>query len=303
LANLASVNGRVVPLSRAMVPVLDRGYLFADGVYEVLRTYGGRIFEPEAHLDRLDQSLRGARIPWPLPRAALLRHLHALLRRSRFAEARIYVQVTRGVAPRQHGFPRGVRPAWVAWVEALPPPDPRPYRRGVRLRTMPDPRWARCDLKSIALLPNVLAKQAAVDAGADDAVFLGPGGVVREASSATLFVIQGRRLRTHPLGHEILPGVSRGVVIEVARAAGFRVLEGRFRRATLYAADEVFLASTIRELLPVVRVDGHRIGAGRPGPRTAELHAAFTARARAAAPRPRRRHHTRPARRRREEAR
>lgn len=300
MPDLASVNGRVVPLARARVPVLDRGYLFADGVYEVLRTYGGRIFESDAHFDRLDHSLRGARIPWPLPRAALLRHLHALLRRSRLTEARIYVQVTRGVAPRQQGFPRGVRPAWVAWVEALPPPDPRPYRRGVRLRTMPDPRWARCDLKSVALLPNVLAKQEAVDAGADDAVFLGPGGIVREASSATLFVVQGRRLRTHPLGREILPGVSRGVVIEVARAAGFRVLERPFRRATLYAADEVFLASTMRELLPVVQVDGRRIGAGRPGPRTAELHAAFVARALAAAPR--RRTHTRRLRRRREEA-
>lgn len=292
MPNLASVNGRVVPLRRAMVPVLDRGFLFADGVYEVLRTYGGRIFEPDAHLERLGHSLRGARIPWPLPRAALLRHLRALLRRSTLADARIYVQVTRGVAPRQHGFPRGVRPTCVAWVEAIPAPDPARRRRGVRVITVADPRWARCDLKSIALLPNVLARQTAIDAGADDAVFVGRDGMVREASTATVFLIRGRTLRTHPLGPEILSGVSRGIVIEVARAAGFRVVERPFRRAALYTADEVFLASTMREVLPVVRVDGRRIGSGRPGSGAVLLQAAFLARTavRAAPARPARRH-------------
>lgn len=282
MPNLASVNGRVVRLGRARVPVLDRGFLLADGVYEVLRTYSGRIFETEAHLNRLGDSLRGARIPWPVPRDILLRHLYRLHARSGWREVRIYVQVTRGVAPRQHGFPSGVRPTWVAWVEKLPPDDAARRRRGVTVITVTDSRWARCDLKSIALLPNVLAKQAAIDAGAHDAVFVGRGGMVREATSATVFLVKGRTLRTHPLGPEILPGVSRSVVIEVARAAGLRVVEKPFRRARLYAADEVFLASTMQEVLPVVRIDGRRIGRGRPGPVAAALQARFRARATAA---------------------
>ena len=289
MPNLASVNGRVVPLARAKVAVLDRGFLLADGVYEVMRTYAGQIFAAEAHLNRLGDSLRGARIPWPVPRPVLLRHLRRLHARSGWREVRIYVQVTRGVAPRQHGFPPGVRPTWVAWVEKSPPEDAMRRRRGVAVITVADPRWARCDLKSIALLPNVLAKQAAIDAGAHDALFVGRDGLVREASSASVFVVQGRTLRTHPLGPEILPGVSRSVVIEVARAARLRVVEKPFRRAALYAADEVFLASTMQEVLPVVRVDGRRIGKGRPGPVAAGLQVRFRARAMALPdPRPRR---------------
>jgi len=261
------------------VSVLDRGFLFADGVYEVLRTYDGVPFQLEAHLRRLRQSLRGLRLPLPLPLPRLQALILDLLRRSGYADARVYLQVTRGAAPRrQHAFPRGIRPTLVVFVERVVEDGPR--RRGLAVVTMPDPRWRYCHLKTLALLPNVLARQAAVRAGADEAVLLGPGGVVREGSTSNVFMVRGRVLRTHPLGAEILPGVSRQVTLAVARAEGLDVREEPFRLAALLRADEVLLSSTALEVAPVVRVDGKRIGGGKPGPVAAALQTRFRARTR-----------------------
>ncbi len=285
MADVAYVNGWVGPLEQARVAVQDRGFLLGDGVYEVMRTYGGRIFEFDAHLDRLDQSLRRVRIRRPMARRALRDVVLELHRRSGYRDVRIYVQVTRGVAPRQHGFPRRARPTLVVWAEKIPAVKAAFAVRGVRVVTVADFRWGRCDIKAVGLLANVLAKQHALEAGAHDAVFVGADGAVREASTANVFIVRGKTLQTHPLGREILPGVSRGVVLEIARAAGIRVRETRFRFGTLRTADEVFLSSTMQQVLPVVRVDGHRIGTGRPGPVVMQLQALFAARAaRTAAP-------------------
>lgn len=279
MPDVAYVNGRVGPLAAARVSVLDRGFLFADGVYEVLRTYDGVPFQLEAHLRRLRQSLRGLRLPLPLPLPRLQALILDLLRRSGYADARVYLQVTRGAAPRrQHAFPRGIRPTLVVFVERVVEDGPR--RRGLAVVTMPDPRWRYCHLKTLALLPNVLARQAAVRAGADEAVLLGPGGVVREGSTSNVFMVRGRVLRTHPLGAEILPGVSRQVTLAVARAEGLDVREEPFRLAALLRADEVLLSSTALEVAPVVRVDGKRIGGGKPGPVAAALQTRFRARTR-----------------------
>ncbi len=281
MPDVAYVNGWVGPLAAARVSVLDRGFLFADGVYEVLRTYDGRPFELEAHLRRLRHSLRGLRLPLPLPMPRLQALILDLLRRSGYADARVYLQVTRGAGPRrQHVFPRGVRPTLVVFVERVVEDARAPHRRGLAVVTMPDPRWRYCHLKTLVLLPNVLARQAAARAGADEAVLLGPGGVVREGSTSNVFIVRGRVLRTHPLGSEILPGVSRHVTLDVARAEGLDVREEPFRLATLLRADEVLLASTALEVAPVVRVDGQRIGPGRPGPVAAALQTRFRARTR-----------------------
>jgi len=280
---LAYVNGRVGPLKSAVVPLLDRGFLLADGAYEVLRTYGGRPFELQAHLSRLETSLRGLRLPAPMTQERLARLIKRLLDESGYREARIYVQVTRGVARRQHAFPKRVRPTLVIYVERMPRPPAAPGQRGVAVITVPDPRWRACDLKTIALLPNVLAKQQAVEAGAHEAIFVAADGTVREGASANVFIVRGRTLRTHPVGPEILAGVSRQLVLDLGREAGLDVREGRFRRAALYAADEVFLSSTLQEILPVVRVDGRRIGDGRPGPMTRDLWRRFRARTQSAA--------------------
>lgn len=282
MPDVAYVNGKIGPLRSATVAVLDRGFLLADGVYEVLRTYAGRPFELQAHLSRLAASRRGLELGMPVSQRALARLVGALLRRSRHREARIYIQVTRGVAPRQHAFPRRARPTLVVYVEKLHAPPAGQRRRGISAITLPDPRWRRCNLKTIALLPNVLAKQQALERGAQEALFVAPDGTVREAATANVFLVRGRTLRTHPLGPEILPGVSRHVVLELARDLGLRVREAGFRRAALYAADELFLSSTVQEVMPIVRVDGRRIGSGRPGPVAAALWRGFRARALAA---------------------
>ena len=280
MSDVAYVNGWIGSLRDARVSILDRGFLFADGVYEVIRTYDGRPFALGAHLDRLEQSLRGLELRAPLPRRRLERLVHALVERSGYRDARIYVQVTRGVGRRQHAFPAAVRPTLVLYVERLA--DRRRARRGLAVVTVPDERWKRCHLKTVALLPNVLARERAHRAGADEAILLGPGGVVREGTSSNVFVVQRGVLRTHPLGPEILPGVSRQVVLDLARQAGLRVREARFRRAALFAADEVLLSSTALEIAPVVRVDGRRIGTGAPGPVASALHERFRTGVRAA---------------------
>jgi D-alanine transaminase len=276
---VAYVNGRICKLQAASVPVLDRGFLFADGVYEVMRTYGGRVFEPRAHVDRLRASLAGLRIRMPIPATRLLEIVHDLMFRSRYPEARIYIQVTRGVAPRQHAFPGRIPPTLVVWVERLTPFSAAARARGATAITVEDPRWARCDLKSVALLANVLAKQEAVDAGVDESILVGADGMVREASTANVFAVRDGVLFTHPLGHEILPGVSRQVVLDLAPSVGLRVRERRFDRRALYDADEVLLSNTTQEVLGVVRIDRRRIGTGRPGPAAAALWTAFQERA------------------------
>lgn len=292
MPDVAYVNDRICPLQAAVVPVLDRGFLFGDGVYEVMRTYEGRVFEARAHLARLRASLRGLRLRLPVTSVRLLEIVHELLRRARYPESRIYIQVTRGMAPRQHAFPRRTAATLVVWVEQLLPLDARARARGATAITLPDPRWARCDLKTVALLANVLAKQSAVDAGVDEAILIGADGMVREASTANVFIVRDGTLLTHPLGPEILAGVSRQVALELAPQVGLRVREQRFDRRALYRADEVLLSSTTQEVLGVVRIDGRRIGRGHPGDAATALWSAFQRRAhapRASVPRPRRR--------------
>ena len=198
-----------------------------------------------------------------MSRRRLERQIRSLVDQSSYRNARVYVQVTRGVARRQHIFPDRAKPSLIIYVEKTP----RAGRaRPLRTITLEDQRWKRCSLKALVLLPNILARQAAHQAGADEAILLGPRRVVREGSSSNVFAVHGRTLRTHPLGPEILPGVSRQVVLTLARAEGLRVVERAFRVSTLMTADEVLLSSTMLEIAPVVAVDGRRVGDGRPGP-------------------------------------
>jgi len=218
------------------------------------------------------------RIRAPLPTPRLRRVIDGLLRASGYKEARIYVQVTRGVAARQHAFPRRTKPTLVVYVEKAPARRQPGPGAGVAAITVNDPRARRCDIKAIALLPNVLAKQAAIEAGVREAIFIGPHGTVREGSTANVFAVWDGVIWTHPLGPEILPGVSRAVVLDLARSAGVRVREMHFTRSRLYTADEVFLSSTMQEVAPIVRIDGRKIGNGRPGPVATLLWHRFHAR-------------------------
>jgi D-alanine transaminase len=272
---IAYVNGEFLPLERATVRVEDRGFQFADGVYEVVRTYGGKPFAADAHLARLFRSLAAIEIKISLTVEQLSSIIEEGLQRSGFAEAIIYLQITRGCAPRHRGMPKDAKPTIVMTVRELPAHAPKLPATGIAVITLPEFRWARCDIKSIALLPSVLAYQTARKAGANDAIFVQEDDTVNEATAGNVFLISGGRLRTPPKSTHILAGVTRDKLLEAARAAGIETVEERIAKAELYTAEEIFLTSTTHEVAPVVTVDGKQIGTGKPGPVSARIYEQF----------------------------
>jgi D-alanine transaminase len=275
------LNGEYVGREQAVVPVDDRGFLFGDGVYEVVRVARGQLFESERHWRRLARSLDGVQIRRPpgLDAPALDEIAARLLDENGLADgnALVYLQVTRGAAVRTHHFPpEGTRPTVFASVGPFTPPD-AVRARGAAAITYPDIRWARCDLKTVNLLPNALAKQRAVDAGADEAVFV-RDGVVTEGASTNVFAVFGGEVRTYPASNYILPGVTRDVVLELAGELRIPVRLAPILLDELPAADEIFLTSTTNDVMPVARVDGRPVGSGRPGPVAQRLFAALVER-------------------------
>lgn len=269
------LNGSYLPSDRAQLSALDRGFVFGDGVYEVWRVVNGRLFEAERHRERLERGLRELRIGPPDGADAdgLRTIAERLLRENNLLEghATFYVEVTRGVAPRTHQFPpSGTRPTIFAYTAGLKPID-QDRRNGARAITRPDVRWLRCDIKTVQLLPNVLAKQAAVEAGAFEAIFI-RDGVATEGTHSNLFAVLDGELRTHPTNNLILPGITRDVVIELAREQGVPVREEAVRDSDLRRCEELFFTGTTTDVLPVVRVDDFVVGEGRPGPIAAALY-------------------------------
>jgi D-alanine transaminase len=272
---IAYVNGEFLPLERATVRVEDRGFQFADGIYEVVRTYGGKPFATDTHLARLFRSLEAVEIRVSLTVGDLTSIIEEGVKRSGFAEAIVYLQITRGSAPRHRGMPKEAKPTIVMTVRELPAHATKLPATGIAVITLPEFRWARCDIKSIALLPSVLAYQAARKAGANDAIFIQEDDTVNEATAGNIFLVQHGRLRTPPKSTHILAGVTRDKLIEAARAAGIETVEEQIVKADLYAADEIFLTSTTSEVTPVVTVDGKQIGSGKPGPLSAKIYEQF----------------------------
>ena len=275
MPEIAYVNGEFLPLERATVRVEDRGFQFADGVYEVVRTYDGKPFATDAHLVRLFRSLESIEIKISLTAGQLMSIIEEGVQRSGFAEAIVYLQITRGCAPRHRGLPKDAKPTIVMTVRELPAYAKKLPTNGIAVITLPEFRWARCDIKSIALLPNVLAYQAAREAGANDAIFVQEDDTVNEATAGNVFLVQHGRLRTPPKSTHILPGVTRDKLFEAARAAGIETTEERITKSDLYSADEIFLTSTTSEVTPVVAVDGKQIGSGKPGPLSAKIYEQF----------------------------
>lgn len=264
MPELAYLNGEIMPIDEARVPVEDRGYQFGDAVYEYLASYKGRLFAVEAHLDRLENSLTALSFP-SISRDLVRNAIMTTFSEAAIERAGVYLQISRGVAPRNHAFPDQAAPQIVVTVRHAPEPPEANVREGIRAITVTDIRWGRCDIKSVLLLPNVLAKQQALDAGAQDAIFVSSDDVVRESTSSNLFICKGGRLSTHPLTPHILPGITRAVLIQICREEGIEVDESFFDRQALFSADEVFLSGTVTEVLPVVEIDGQAIGEGRPG--------------------------------------
>ena len=266
---LAYLNGQFLPRADAAVPVEDRGFVFGDGVYEVWRVVGGRLFETERHLARLSSGLGELRITAPdlVNPDRLTAIADRLLTDDNLldGEATFYVEVTRGVAPRTHQFPSGrVSPTVFAMANPFKPAEDL-RRAGATCITMPDIRWLRCDIKTIQLLPNVLGKQAAAEVGALDVLFV-RDGVVTETSHANVLAVIDGVIRTHPTNNLILPGITRAVVLEIARDRAMRIDETPFAAGDLARASEVFLAGTTTDVMPVIRVDDVGIGDGKPGP-------------------------------------
>ena len=267
MSRIAYVNGRYVPHRAARVHVEDRGYQFADGVYEVCAVMGGRILDLEPHLDRLARSLNELSIAWPLSRAALVQVLDEVVRRNRVRNGMVYLQITRGVARRDHPFPKAAKPALVITARAgSAAARTAQAEAGVRVVTLPDIRWARRDIKSVALLPNVLAKQTARAAGAFEAWMVDADGFVTEGASTNAWIVDADgNLVTRDLGHAILAGITRQVLVALAAEAKLNLVERKFSVAEAKAAREAFLTSTTAFVAPVVQIDDRVIGNGRPG--------------------------------------
>jgi D-alanine transaminase len=278
---LAYLNGEFVPRSSATLSVDDRGFVFGDGVYEVWRVIAGQPFEIDAHLARLQFGLAELRIAPPdiVERDVFVGVAKRLLGAAGLetGEATIYLEITRGAAPRTHQFPiAATRPTVYAVANRFEPPEAL-RARGARAITTADIRWLRCDIKTVQLLPNVLAKQAAADSGATEAILV-RDGVVTEGSHTNVFAIDEGVIRTHPANNLILHGVTRQLVIDLARSIDLEVRETAFTRDELGTFDELFLVGTTTDVMPLVRVDDHSIGGGSPGPIAAQLHAALRAR-------------------------
>ncbi|HEY3244998.1 MAG TPA: aminotransferase class IV [Phycisphaerae bacterium] len=277
MPELAYVNGVFGPIGEACVSIEDRGFQFADGVYEVIVAYAGRLFRLERHLARLQRSCDALQIKYEVVASGIGDMIREGLRRSDIPEAMVYVQVTRGAGPRSHLYADGLRPTVVATVRPRPVLPPQVRQSGVGIKITTDPRWAHCDIKSIALLPNVLAKNEAVRAGFDDALFIGSDGEVREATTANFFMVQDGQLVTPPLSNRILHGVTRAYILECARAIDIPAHERRIERQELDHASEIFLSNTTSEIIPVTRVEHAAVGNGQCGPITQRLHARFQA--------------------------
>jgi D-alanine transaminase len=272
---LVYLNGAYLPGAEARVSVTDRGFLFGDGVYEVTRALGGRLFAGDRHLRRLTRGMRELELRWPegLDAAALHTVSERLLRENGLTEgeATVYAQITRGAAPRNHAFPAPGTPPTV-YVAAGPfAPRDELHARGAAAITVPDIRWGRCDLKTIQLLPNVLAKERAAAADAFDAVQV-RDGVVTEGANTNVFGVIAGVVRTHPADSRILAGVTREIVLELAGELGLPIREEAVAVAELPEASEVFLTGTTTDVMPVVRLDGRPVGDGRPGPVARQLH-------------------------------
>lgn len=278
MSRIAFVNGQYVRHAEAAVHIEDRGFQFADGVYEVCEVRGGFIVDLTRHLDRLERSLRELRMASPMSRAALKLVICEVLRRNRVRNGLFYLQVTRGVARRDHYFPTEPTPPTIAITARSVDPAPmrRKYETGIKVITVPENRWDRVDIKTVGLLPNVLAKQQAKDGGAQDAVFVDAAGKVKEAASSNVWIVSGDGiLVTRPADHGILRGITRTTLLDVAAHLGLPVEEREFSMDEMMAAREMFLTSATGICVPVVEVDGRPIANGHPGNVSAAVRAAF----------------------------
>lgn len=270
------LNGAYLPEEQALIPVTDRGFLFGDGVYEVIPAYGGHLLRLDEHLDRLQHSLDGIRLANPIDAQQWREMLETLLAQNvgLGEDLSVYLQVTRGAAKRDHAFPVGVPATVFASVSVISPLSEPVLQQGLAAITVEDIRWQRCDIKAITLLANVLMRQQAIDAGAADAILV-RDGLVTEGAASNIFIVQQGEVITPPKGQYLLPGITRDLVLELVRAEGLPLQEAFFTPEQLTQADEVWLTSSTREVVAVTQLNGKPVADGRPGPVWAKIYAQY----------------------------
>ncbi len=274
MARIAYVNGDFVPDSEAKVSIFDRGFLFADGVYEVTPVVNGKLVDYDAHAERLDRSLSELRMAWPCTMPELRSMHEELITRNKLKEGIIYMQVTRGVADRMFNFPKDITSSLVAFPQVMALVDNPNARVGVKVVTIPDIRWLRRDIKSIMLLAPVLGKQAAYEQGAQEGWMM-EDGFVTEGTSSNAYIVKDNTIITRPLSNRILAGCTRRALFRLSQEHGVKIEERLFTPEEACAADEAFLTSASQFVMPITEIDGRRVGGGQPGPVTRKLRELF----------------------------
>jgi D-alanine transaminase len=265
------LNGRILPLEQASVSVLDRGFIFGDGVYELIPVYSRVPFRMDEHLTRLERSLGAAKIRNPYSRAQWRSHIYALIDAQPFDDQGLYFQVTRGVAKRDHAFPKSIEPTVFMMSNPLVNPPAEQIEKGSAAVTAVDNRWLRCDIKSISLIGNVLLRQLSAEEGAAETILFREGKLT-EASASNVFIVKGGVIQSPPKTNLILPGITYDVVVELARANNLPLEFRDITEAQVRSADEVWVTSSSKEVLAIVELDGKRVGDGRPGPAFRRMH-------------------------------
>ncbi|HZW24307.1 MAG TPA: D-amino acid aminotransferase [Gallionella sp.] len=275
------LNGEFMPITEAKVSVLDRGFIFGDGVYEVIPAYSRRAFRLPEHLKRLQHSLDGIKLPNPHNEAEWTRIVEEIIARNEGEDQYLYLHITRGAAKRDHAFPNPpVPPTVFVMTSPLPTPPAELLNSGIACITARDNRWLRCDIKAIALLPNVLLRQMAVDADCAETILIRDdpatgNGFMTEGAASNIFVVRNGILLAPPKDNLMLPGITYDVILEIAAANGIPCEVRRVMKEELFSADELLLTSSTKEVLAITRLDGQAVGDGRPGPMFARLHALY----------------------------
>lgn len=278
MSQIAYVNGAYVPMRRAAISINDRGFQFGDSIYEVWPVRGGQLRDSEGHFARMRRSLNEIRVPAPMDERALHLVIKETMRRNKVRDGIVYIQISRGVAPRDHTFPtKPTKPTLIITAKNLDQAGMRKRgAEGVKVITTPEIRWARRDIKSVNLLPNILQRQAAKEAGAFEAWFVDVDGFITEGTSSNAWIVDAQgRLRTRPISNDILHGVTRASVLKVAQERQMQVIEEPFTLAEAKAAREAFVTGAGAPIFPVVAIDDTPVGEGKPGPVTQALRAAY----------------------------
>lgn len=277
MPDIAYINNDFIPLEQARISINDRGYTFADGVYEVICTRSGHPFLMSEHFRRLERSAAGINIPLPPSYSGWPAIIDEGIKRAGYRETMIYLQLTRGIMPRHHSYPEPLEPQMVMTFRPRPQYDESFFTQGQQAITVEEMRWNRCYLKTIALLPNILMKQQAHQQNCLEAFFISTKGEIHEACAANIFLVKDKTISTPELNNYILPGISRQYIIDQAREEGMTVSCRTCFLDELFAADEVFITSTTVDAMPIVKVDGQLIGNGIPGPITKKVRGLFPA--------------------------